>query len=71
MRPRDFEWDDLVTLLNSLGFETINKKGVRYKFYHPEVGRKLSFHKPHPESTIKSYVIDQTIEYLEELGITS
>lgn len=68
-RPRDFEWDELVALLSGLGFEVINKKGVRFRFIHPGTGRKLMFHKPHPESTVLQYVLEQTIELLKELGI--
>jgi predicted RNA binding protein YcfA (HicA-like mRNA interferase family) len=69
-RPNDFQWDELVALLAGLGFEVINKKGPRFRFVHPGTSRKLMFHKPHPESTVKKYVIDQTIEVLADLGVT-
>lgn len=67
-RPADFEWDELVALLSGVGFTVVNGKGPRYKFFHPDTTRVLSFHKPHPEKTVKRYVLDQTIEVLKDLG---
>ena len=68
-RPRDFEWDELVRLLSGCGFEVISGSGSRYKFFHPETGSKLSIHRPHPESTLKQYVIREVIKVLEEIGV--
>jgi predicted RNA binding protein YcfA (HicA-like mRNA interferase family) len=68
-RPHDFKWEDLVTLLCGYGFKMLKNKGSRHKFFHPDNKRKLSFHKPHPENTVKRYVIDQTIAVLKDMGI--
>jgi hypothetical protein len=70
--PRDFTWNELVTLMNNLGFEEISTGktgGSRRKFYCNDNGLIINLHKPHPSSTLKSYAIEQVIEKLEEEGI--
>lgn len=65
--PKDFTWDELVTLLRSYKFEVISGSGSRYKFYHKSSGRILSFHKPHPSNVVKEYVLKETRQTLNEI----
>lgn len=65
--PKDFTWDELMTLLTSHGFETLNGSGARYKFRHEKTGRLLSFHKPHPGNIVKEYVLKEVKQTLSEI----
>jgi predicted RNA binding protein YcfA (HicA-like mRNA interferase family) len=66
--PTDFTWDELVKVLNHLGyFEKASKGktgGSRIKFVNRETDI-ISLHKPHPSNIVKQYVIKQIIEKLE------
>ena len=68
-RPKDFTWDELTRLFGALNFEeTLKGKtgGSRRKFYHLKTGLIINLHKPHSNSIIKSYLIEQIIKKLEE-----
>jgi hypothetical protein len=69
-RPRDFTWDELVRLLHYLGYGEITAgktSGSRYRFMD-ESSHKLKFHRPHSDSAVKMYVIDDLIEKLKQVG---
>jgi hypothetical protein len=68
--PRDFTWNELVTLLYYFGFEEERKGktgGSRRKFVDVS-GNVINLHKPHPGNILKEYAIKQVIERLRELG---
>ncbi len=50
---KTFPWNDLVTLLNHLGYEKQEMAGSRVRFYDPKTGHMIRLHRPHPESVIK------------------
>ena len=66
--PKDFTFDDVVTLLASFNFFEIKTgktsgSAVRFKnnvFPH----EPIIFHKPHPQNIIKIYVLKSIIECL-------
>ena len=65
-RPRDFRWDELVRLLNSLGYEEVKTGrtgGSRRRFVHP-TAPVLSLHEPHPGNIVKLYVIESILQVL-------
>ncbi|WP_092101934.1 type II toxin-antitoxin system HicA family toxin [Pontibacter chinhatensis] len=67
--PSDFTWAELVTLLNSLGYEehTGGKTGgSRRRFWNQTTGHVINLHKPHPDPILKRYQIRAVIA---ELGI--
>lgn len=69
--PRDFSWDELVTLLYYFGFGEERKGktgGSRRKFVDAH-GNVINLHRPHPRDILKEYAIKQVIERLRELGI--
>lgn len=69
-RPKDFTYDELVTLLGGYGFVLMKTKATSGRcFRHRETGEKIKFHEPHPSSIIKMYVIDQVIEKFREIGL--
>lgn len=54
--PNDFTYNELKTLLMSLGYEESNlgrTSGSRVSFYNESNGHQLKIHKPHPEKVIK------------------
>jgi predicted RNA binding protein YcfA (HicA-like mRNA interferase family) len=70
-RPRDFTWDELVRLLEGLGYtETKAGKtgGSRRRFVHP-TAPVIALHKPHPGAIVKMYVVDELLRVLNEEGL--
>ena len=70
-KPTDFRWDELKTLLCSLGYEEYNAgktSGSRVRFIH-EKHSDIMLHKPHPRPELKGYQIKQIIEQLKKEGL--
>lgn len=70
-RPRDFTWDELVRLLESVGYDEVKTgktAGSRRRFAHA-TGRVLTLHKPHPGNVVKRYVMDDVLRLLIEEGL--
>lgn len=68
-KPKDFTFDELVALLNYLGFyqESAGKTGgSRVLFSNGCLVIRL--HKPHPRNELKMYQIDDILQFLEEKG---
>jgi len=66
-KPRDFTYDELVTLLTALGYEESNKgktSGSRVSFIHKVTKHIISLHKPHPSNILKAYQVSQLIDEL-------
>ncbi|AOR28075.1 hexulose-6-phosphate isomerase [Formosa sp. Hel1_33_131] len=65
--PNDLTWDELVKILNYLGYFELSKKGKtggsRRKFVN-ELKDVINLHKPHPTKIIKKYMIKQLLEKL-------
>ena len=65
--PNDLTWDELVNILNYLGYFELSKKGKtggsRRKFVN-ELKDVINLHKPHPTKIIKKYIIKQLLEKL-------
>ncbi len=68
--PKDFSWEDLVTLLSWLGFEeaSTGKTGGSRRRFLDNRGIVISLHKPHPHNILKSYQIEQVIEIIKQEG---
>lgn len=69
--PKDFTYDEMVTVFKSNGFEISNKgatSGSRIEFYNKEKDLSYIMHKPHPSNVIKGYVMKQVINYLRMHG---
>ena len=70
--PKDFTFDELSTLLKSMGFEIENKgktSGSRVAFVHVNFNKHKFIHKPHPGKIIKSVylrniIIDLTLKQI-------
>ena len=65
--PKDFTYDELVTLLTGFGYEESNKgktSGSRVSFMHKQTKHIISLHKPHPSNVLKTYQVNQISEEL-------
>lgn len=67
-KPKDFTWDELKSLLGTLGFDEIKGNGSRRKFFREPDKILFSLHEPHPRKIIKPVYIKQIVEKLTESG---
>lgn len=66
--PKDFTWDELVSLMGLHGFKVLNgKRGSKRKFYNKEENRLVAFHEPHPSNIVKKYVLVEAKSLLDEM----
>jgi hypothetical protein len=69
--PKDFTWDDFVSLMGQLGYRKAKSGktgGARRRFVH-DTYAPISLHEPHPQSTLKQYQVDLVIDALRKEGI--
>ena len=67
-KPRDFSWDELVRLLEALGYREVatgKTGGSRRRFLH-DTAPAIMLHKPHPGSIVKMYVVHEVLRILTE-----
>jgi hypothetical protein len=70
-RPKDFTWDELVRLLEGLGYAEARAGktgGSRRRFVHA-IAPIITLHKPHPGNVVKMYVVDELLRVLGEEGL--
>jgi predicted RNA binding protein YcfA (HicA-like mRNA interferase family) len=65
-RGSSFEWRELVTLLNQLGWEKLEGAGSRVKFQRD--GVLIELHRPHPGNELKAYAKKDIINILRQEG---
>jgi hypothetical protein len=72
-KPKDFSWDDLISVLKHFDFhqERTGKSGGSRRKFSNSSGITVSFHEPHPQPTLKRYQVDQLIEFLTKEGYLS
>ncbi len=66
--PKDLHWEELVTLMRSLGFDLHRGSGSSRKFVQKETRVTLSLHEPHPSGILKQYQIRMVVELLRNEG---
>lgn len=70
--PRDFRWDELVSTLESLGFELVEDTGSSHNYFVINIEgneRRINASRPHPNGIMLIYAIKQIVAKLEELGL--
>jgi len=70
-KPKDFTWEELVRLLEGLGYNeaaTGRTGGSRRRFVHA-TAPTIALHKPHPGNIVKAYVIEDVVRLLTEEGL--
>jgi len=71
-RPKDFTYDEIVTLLDFFGYYELKKgktTGSRRAFVHHQTKHVIRFHKPHPKNVLKRYQIEEIIDELTKSGL--
>ena len=61
-----FTWNELASLLRSLGYQQRQGSGSRVKFDNGDPMLLISLHRPHPGNQLKRYARLQVIEKLKE-----
>jgi predicted RNA binding protein YcfA (HicA-like mRNA interferase family) len=61
-----FTWDELVNLLNALGYEKLEGSGSRVKFVKGDLS--IDLHRPHPGNELKRYVKKLVLAHLRQRG---
>ncbi len=67
--PSNIKWDELVTLLEHLGFKVLKNSGSRRKFFNKELDRMISLHEPHPKPEVLPCYIKQVVGNLQDWGL--
>jgi hypothetical protein len=70
-KPKDFTWDELISLLNKLNFlevKTGNTGGSRQRFINSD-NVIITLHEPHPGNILKRYQLEQIIDILSQEGL--
>ena len=65
--PRDFTFEEVVSLFQGYGFELENKgatSGSRIKLYHSVDQIAYIMHKPHPSNIVKGYMMRDILNFL-------
>ena len=65
--PRDFTFEEVLSLFQSYGFELENKgatSGSSIKFYNAKDQCAYIMHKPHPSNIIKGYLMRDILNFL-------
>lgn len=65
-KPKDFTFDEMVTLLSYYGYKLKQGSGSSVKFIKEGSNEVINFHKPHPTGILKRYVLDQVIDKLRK-----
>ncbi len=67
--PRNFTYDELVTLLGGYGYISAERRrasGSAVMFFNVKLNDKIMFHRPHPEKEMKRYILELIIEKLKK-----
>ena len=65
--PRDFTFEEVVSLFQNFGFELENKgatSGSRIKFYNEADQNAYIMHRPHPSNIIKGYMMRDILNFM-------
>ena len=69
--PKDFTFDELITLLQGFGYELSNAgntSGSAVRFINPATKHVIRLHKPHPSPVLKEYLVKLIISELRQGG---
>ena len=66
--PRsDLTYDELQTLLESLGYKKIEASGSRVKFFNEEIRGLILLHKPHPGNILNKATVKDIQKKLKNI----
>lgn len=64
--PKDFTWDELVTVLSGMGYQELKSTGSSARKFVDERNHVINLHKPHPGKILKMYAIKEVVTVLKE-----
>ena len=64
---RNLTFRELTTLFQILGYALINKEGSRVAFWNKATGDVFDMHQPHPDDTLKLYVVKKVQDKLNDI----
>lgn len=69
--PKDFRWEELVTMMSGYGFSFDKSGGGSHGHFvfDEDKDRVVNISKPHPNGILLQYQIDEIKEKLSEWGI--
>lgn len=65
-KPTDFTWAELVSVMESFGYELKTTGGSSRKFIHTETQVTWMTHEPHPKNILKAYQIKDVLSHLKQ-----
>ena len=65
-KPSDFTWSELLTVMESFGYELKTTGGSARKFIHPTTKATLMMHQPHPSNMLKAYQMRAAVTLLKQ-----
>ncbi|MFZ2540257.1 MAG: type II toxin-antitoxin system HicA family toxin [Gallionella sp.] len=68
--PKDFTWDELVTLMRGVGFRESCQGGSHFMFEHSN-GYRFGMSKTHPSGVLKAYQVRDAKEALINVSASS
>ncbi|MDQ6758022.1 MAG: type II toxin-antitoxin system HicA family toxin [Bacteroidota bacterium] len=69
LRPKDFSYSELKSLLSGIGYVESNKgktSGSAVAFVNRKSSHIIRLHKPHPKNILKTYQVDMIIQELKK-----
>ena len=63
-KPIDYTWDELLSLMNALGYELRTTGGSGRKFFDPATNALVFLHETHPSRILKAYQVRAVIQFL-------
>lgn len=67
--PKDFKWDDFITLMRQHGFNVDCDGGGSHFIFEHSSGYRFSASRTHPSGILKQYQIKNAKEALECIGV--
>ena len=65
--PKDFTWDELISVMDAANFSSSCDGGSHYAFEHKS-GYQFHVSKTHPSGILKRYQIDDLKDALQNVG---
>ncbi len=63
--PADIKWNELVGVLEHLGYTLVKGGGSRRKFYHAGKDALIICHQPHPSPEVDKGCVADVVEHLK------
>lgn len=69
--PKDFRWDDLVTVMDNLGFDLDQSGGGSHGHFvfREDADRVIDIYRPHPDGIMYGKQLREVVDKLKNWGI--